>query len=104
MSRNLKDTKNSGSTRLQPGEDVTETGDGNPGLINGAVVNGICKAIAAKTRVMNAPEEFFKVMDGLSLSDLVENAREESLRTGNPVQFILTREINASLRDAGLAR
>lgn len=83
---------------------ITETNDGNPGLINGAVVNGICKAIAAKTRVMNAPEAFFKVMDGVNLPEMIDDAREENLRTGNPLQFIITREINALLRDAGLAR
>lgn len=77
---------------------ITETGDGNPGLINGAIVNGIGMALRTKPELLADPSGLFDLFDHISLADLLESARLESVRTGNPVQFILTRELNGHLR------
>jgi len=77
---------------------ITQTGNGNPGVIAGAVVNGIGKALITKPELMNDPAALFDVFDGLDLAEMQESARIEFARTANPVQFILTRQINAALR------
>jgi len=74
---------------------ITQTGDGNPGMINGAVVNGIGRAIRTKPELLADPAALLDVFDGIMLSEMLEKARLEFARTGNAVQFILTREINA---------
>lgn len=77
---------------------IVETGDGNPGMIYGAVVNGIGRAIRTKPELLSNPTFLFEVFDGLSLSTMVYDAGIENARTGNPIQFILTRQINAALK------
>lgn len=77
---------------------IVETGDGNPGMIYGAVVNGIGRAIRTKPELLSNPSYLFDVFDGLSLSTMVYDAGIENARTGNPIQFILTRQINAALK------
>ncbi|WP_299941189.1 ParB N-terminal domain-containing protein [uncultured Nitratireductor sp.] len=77
---------------------IVETGDGNPGMIYGAVVNGIGRAIRTKPELLASPSFLFDVFDGISLSTMVYDAGIESARTGNPIQFIITRQINAALR------
>lgn len=77
---------------------IVETGDGNPGMIYGAVVNGIGRAIRTKPELLSNPTFLFDVFDGLSLSTMVYDAGIENARTGNPIQFIITRQINAALK------
>lgn len=77
---------------------IVETGDGNPGMIFGAMVNGIGRAIRTKPDLLSAPSRLFNIFDGLSLSTLLYDARIESARSGNPVQFIVTRAINEAIR------
>ena len=77
---------------------IVETGDGNPGMIFGAMVNGIGRAIRTKPELLTNPSKLFDVFDGLSLSTMLYDAGIESARTGNAVQFILTRTFNAELR------
>lgn len=77
---------------------IVETGDGNPGMIYGAVVNGIGRAIRTKPDLLANPSRLFDVFDGLSLSTMVYDAGIEHARTGNPIQFIVTRQINAALK------
>jgi|GEM_PF-3522421 len=79
---------------------IVECGDGNPGMITGAVVNGIGRAVRTKTDLLANPSKLFEVFDGISISSMVYEAGIESARTGNPVQFILTRQINQEIRDA----
>lgn len=80
---------------------ITETGSGNPGMINGAVVNGIGSAIRSKTELLNNPSALFNVFDRIDLPAMLDAAQRESVTSGNPVQFIMTRRINAALRESG---
>lgn len=83
---------------------IVETGDGNPGMITGAVVNGIGRAIRTKPDLLANPSKLFEVFDGISISTMVYEAGIENARTGNPVQFIITRQVNNEIRlaaDAG---
>jgi hypothetical protein len=77
---------------------ITQTGDGNPGLINGAVIHGIGSAIRAKPDLLANPSELFDLMDDIDLGDLLQQARVEQARTGNLLQGIMTREINRKIR------
>lgn len=79
---------------------ITQTGDGNPGMIVGAVIHGIGCAIATKPDMLRSPSRLFDMFDRVPFAGLVHNARLESARTGNIVQAILTREINAILAQA----
>jgi hypothetical protein len=79
---------------------IVHTGDGNPGMIMGATVNGIGFAIEKKPHLHKDPRPLFRVMNQVKIRDMVTDARIESARTGNPIQFILTREINTMLRKA----
>lgn len=78
---------------------IVETGDGNPGMIFGAVVNGIGKAIRTKPDLLANPTKLFEMFDGLSISSLFYEAEQESARTGNTVQDIIARMINGEIRD-----
>lgn len=77
---------------------IVETNDGNPGMIFGAVVNGIGFSIRTKPDLLANPSRLFEIFDELDLSEMVSEARVEFARTKNSVQFILTREINAALK------
>ncbi len=77
---------------------IVETSSGNPGMIYGAMVNGVGMAIRTKPDLLANPSKLFEAFDGLSLSTIVYDAGIENARTGNPVQFIITRVINAELR------
>ena len=77
---------------------IVETGDGNPGMLSGAVINGIGRAVRTKPELLTNPTKLFEIFDGVSISELLYEAGIESARTGNPVQFILTRQINNALR------
>lgn len=80
-------------------QSIVETGDGNPGMIYGAVINGIGRAIRTKPDLLANPSAIFDAFDNLELANVIYEAGVESARTGNPVQFIVTRVINAALRD-----
>lgn len=77
---------------------IVETGDGNPGMITGAVVNGVGRAIRTKPDLLANPSKLFEVFDGISISTMVYEAGIENARTGNPVQFIITRQVNNEIR------
>ncbi|WP_242218026.1 ParB/RepB/Spo0J family partition protein [Shinella zoogloeoides] len=77
---------------------IVETSDGNPGMLFGAMINGIGRAIRTKPEVLANPSHLFAVFDDISLSELLYDAKIESARTNNPVQFIITRQINAALK------
>lgn len=79
---------------------IVETGNGNPGMIFGAMVNGIGRAIRTKPDLLSNPSKLFDIFDGLSLSTILYEANIESAKTGNPVQFIITRTINQEIREA----
>lgn len=79
---------------------IVHTGDGNPGMIMGSTVNGIGHAIRKKAEIHRNPRKLYEVMEKIRLRHMVVDARIESARTGNPIQFILTREFNKMLRKA----
>jgi hypothetical protein len=79
---------------------IVETGDGNPGMIFGAMVNGIGRAIRTKPEMLADPARIFAAFDDMALADILYDARIESAKSGNPVQFIITRVINAALKAA----
>lgn len=76
---------------------ITETSDGNPGLIIGAVINGIGRSIQSKLDLLNEPSRLFEIFDGIDLADLLDRAKTESQKTGNPAQFVMTRQINRKI-------
>jgi hypothetical protein len=76
---------------------IVECGNGNPGMIVGAVVNGIGMAIRTKPEMLSEPTRLFAVFDRIPIAEFVQAAQLEHARTGNPVQFILTRKINGML-------
>lgn len=82
---------------------IVECGDGNPGMITGAVVNGIGRAIRTKPDLLANPSRLFDIFDGLSISTMIYEAGIESARTGNPVQYVFTRQINQEIHDVGSA-
>lgn len=77
---------------------IVETGDGNAGMLTGAVINGIGRAIRTKPELLSNPSKLFVIFDGISISEMVYEAGIESARSGNPVQFIITRQINNEIR------
>lgn len=77
---------------------IVETGDGNAGMLTGAVINGIGRAIRTKPEMLSNPSKLFDIFDGISISTMVYEAGIESARSGNPVQFIITRQVNAEIR------
>lgn len=74
---------------------ITQTGNGNPGMISGAVVNGVAKAIVTKPELLNDPSKLFDIFDQVDLTEILEAAKTEVARTGNIVQAVITREVNA---------
>lgn len=79
---------------------IVETGNGNAGMIFGAMVNGIGRAIRTKPELLTTPSRLFELFDGLDLAAMHYEANVESARTGNPVQFIITRIVNSAIREA----
>ena len=79
---------------------ITQTGDGNPGCLNGAVINGIGGAIRTKPGLLAAPSRLFEILDEVDLTLLLDRARQETAATRNPMQFVITREINAIIAKA----
>lgn len=77
---------------------ITETGDGNPGLIIGAVVNGVARAIEKKADLLAEPSRLFDLFDQIDLRHEFEAARHEFAVTRNPAQQVLTRRLNAELK------
>lgn len=77
---------------------IVETGDGNPGMLTGAVINGIGRAVRTKPELLSNPSKLFAVFDGISISSMIYEAGIEAARTGNPLQFIITRQINNEIR------
>lgn len=76
---------------------ITETGDGNAGLITGATVNGFAKALMAKPELMAAPSKVLDALDDFDLRTTFRAAEVEFAQSRNPTQYILTREINKVL-------
>lgn len=82
---------------------IVETGDGNPGMLIGAIVNGVGRAIRTKPELLTNPSRLFEVFDGISLSTMLYDANIEFARTKNPAQNIITRMINDEIRAADAA-
>ncbi|NTG00072.1 ParB N-terminal domain-containing protein [Agrobacterium rhizogenes] len=82
---------------------IVETSDGNPGMLFGAMINGIGRAIRTKPEVLSNPARLFDAFDEINLSEMLYAAKIESAHSGNPVQFIITRHINALIKN-GAAR
>ncbi len=78
---------------------IVETGNNNPGMIFGAMINGIGRAIRTKPDLLATPTKLFEIFDGISLSAILYDAKIENARSGNPIQFIITRAINAEIAD-----
>lgn len=77
---------------------IVETSEGNPGMLFGAMINGIGRAIRTKPEVLADPAKLFDVFDNIDLSEMLYAAKIESAKSGNPVQFIITRNINAAIK------
>lgn len=77
---------------------ITETRDGNPGMIIGSVVNGIGRAIRTKPDLLANPSKLFDLFDGVNLQKILERSKIESAANGNPVQYIVTRKINEIIK------
>lgn len=79
---------------------IVETGNGNPGMIYGAILHGIGLAIRTKPELLAGPSQLFEIFDGLDLSELAHEAGIEAARTGNNQQAILVRVFNEKIRAA----
>jgi hypothetical protein len=79
---------------------IVETSGGNPGMLYGAMINGIGRALRTKPDLLANPSRLFEIFDEITLSELAYDAGVESAKTGNPVQFIITRMINAEVKRA----
>lgn len=77
---------------------ITQTGNGNPGTIVGAVVNGIARALMTKPDLLAEPSRAFDIFDTVDLMDVLERARLEFATTRQPAQHIVTRQINDAIR------
>lgn len=77
---------------------ITQTRDGNAGLIIGATVNGIGQALQTKPSLYAKPGELFDLFDQIDLAEVLHRAKIEAVRTLNPAQYIITREINTAIR------
>lgn len=77
---------------------IVETGDGNPGMINGAVVHGVGRAIRTKPDLLANPSKLFKLFDGVALAEFLSEAQIETARTRQPARDIITRKINAVIK------
>lgn len=82
---------------------IVETGDGNPGMLIGSIINGVGRAIRTKPELLTNPSRLFEIFDGISLSTMLYDAGVENARTGNPIQHIITRSINDEIRSAEAA-
>lgn len=82
---------------------ITQTCDGNPGMIVGSVINGIGGAIGSKPDLLRSPSVLFDLFDGVSLAVMLNDAKLECARTGNIVQAVLSREINAVIAKSSAA-
>lgn len=79
---------------------VTQTGDGHPGLLYGAVLNGIADAIQSKALLLSNHEALFRLFDRIKLPELVALAKTEKFKgTTTPLQCIITRRINVFMRE-----
>lgn len=83
---------------------ITQTAEGNAGMVVGFVVHGIGKSIITKPNLLNEPSLLFDAMDDWPIDEAAHRANIESARTGNPIQYIITRELNDHLRSKGLCR
>ena len=79
---------------------ITQTSEGNAGLIVGSVIHGIGFAIRNKPDLLANPSRLFDIFDTVDLGEILYQARIEQAKTGNILQAILAREINAILRGA----
>jgi hypothetical protein len=80
---------------------ITQTGEGNRGLIVGAVVHGIGRAIKSKADLLADPMTLFEIFDDIPLGEILHGAKVEAAERGHSVQTIISREINARLRQHG---
>lgn len=76
---------------------ITETGDGNVGLIIGSVVNGIIEAILKKSDLLATPTTLLDLFDGIDLRRMLRDAEVEFAQTKYPVQDVMRREIHRVL-------
>jgi len=74
---------------------IVGTGNGNPGMINGAVINGLARSMITKPWLLENPEKAYEALNAVRICELFREARVETARTGNPTQYVLTREFNA---------
>lgn len=83
---------------------ITETGNGNPGMLIGAVINGVGRSIRTKQELLAEPSKLFDFFDAIDFSEELRFAQIEYARngTGNAPQFIITRRLNEKMRVAGL--
>lgn len=82
---------------------ITETGNGNAGLIKGVTVNGIGFAIRSKPHLYELnTSRMFEIFDNINLAGLLRHADIENAQTGNPKQYILTRMINEQIKNQGV--
>lgn len=81
---------------------IVRTGDRGFGHLNGAVINGLGRALIRKPRLLTEPDLLYPIIDPLNLHELVADAKVEHIRTGNIIQSILTREFNALIRCSGV--
>lgn len=83
---------------------ITQTGNGNPGMLFGAPIHGIGRSIRTKPDLISNPMVLFEAIDDWAIADRHHEANIEYAKTQNPVQAILTRMLNEHLRSKGVSR
>jgi len=81
---------------------ITRMGDRGFGHLNGAVINGLGRALVRKPALLTNPALLYPITDRVDLHEMVAEAKVEHIRTGNIVQSIITREFNALIRASGV--
>jgi hypothetical protein len=76
---------------------ITQTGDGNPGLITGPMINGIARALLHKVDLLEQPSKLFECFDQMDLRDIMEAAMDEQRRTRAAAQSVICRLINDAI-------
>lgn len=80
---------------------ITRTGNGNPGMLFGSPINGVGRALHKKPDIAKKENALYRVFDAVDITSLVAEARMEARMFGARMEHVITREINAIMREKG---
>lgn len=80
---------------------LTETGDGNAGLIYGVAINGIADAIKTKTEWLAKPSALLDCFDQIDLRAMLQSVEAELVRQRQACMWVMYRHTKLSLPSIG---